>query len=1759
MKKTLSLALTTMALLAAASCSCGNTIGQAKVGSVNGVVIKGPVAAATVKAFALAGARKGDEVGKGTTAEDGTFTFEVGSHSGPMLVCATSGTYVEESTGGLVQLGTNELCGLVTAHEAGATSTVLVTPLTSLHTALTGCFLDAGRDASVDAAEQHAALRLNDFFAAGQVGFDLRTTIPIDVTAGLAASLTNEAWSGILVAGISESAKGYAVASGLDPGVRVTAATLTTALIQDIDDGACIFDGQTSTSRLVQGTIDLDENTLRGSPQGLATSILRFLESDRNLSGIAQENVRDLVQTMQAHTSEIFGGGGGGADIDSPIVTYSEPTAGSTRGGSIRVTARAVDASRIVEFAFTAPDQAAFIASTFTCTDESGTDCTVTGTLNTGLAPVVDGPLDIVARAVDAAGNPTTQTLSMVVNNTLPSIQVAAPQNEAPVRDVFTIRATASDAEGIASLTVEIPGVGLCDDQPTSPCRDIQPANDTLEVAWDTTTLPEGNVTLLFHAVDAAGQEAEQEVTVLVDNNDIGAITGFVDLGTPVFGATVTALVWTGRVRGGVLGTATTSETGEYRVDLDDAEHASVLMVVTGGSYVDLATGVTFTVADGQELTSAVGAIAPGEVRTTNVNAWTTFAAARAKHTPAGGLEVDAININTALLSQHMRRVATGGVPFSAATTKSADLTSEVVQIDDQRAVLALSHAGLSRLASELSVAQVAAIGNISMTGLITILAEDLEADPSFDGFGATDALAIGSGRTPVTSLTTRFDLVASLDRYLKGTPLIGANVNRNVSGITADNALFGRLYESMAEDNRFELYPDQGRPFDTTSPDITLRFGGTNPDAQPGDPLRDTVQINGTADDDSAIATFGGTLTIDGTFIPDDDNNSTNAALRVFIATDILPNAVDAAGACPNATDAADVSLLQDSVCLCAIAEDIQNNVAEKILCFTRPPPAPTVTTPPTDGAIFIAGSTVVLSANATTGFNAESCEATFTSVPPGRTAPSPSAATIQPTSCQFNQTAPVSAFQDATWTMQFRATDIASTSATTSRTFVVDASPPSVFGLTLTGRINPITAGQIRADTSGAPTSTYLASVTARDNFDIATVVMSIAGPPPEAGLRFVCIEGFPGACSAPGAILRGTVRAPCDPNELTVQPCQISGSRQTDVFTTEIVDAFADGLRTITVQAFDINGNVNTSVSTNLTKDTVPPVFNWLPPGQQDFWHDMSPAAGIVMPRNNVAFVDGAEPQPAATFVVNAIRDAAFSTIGERPSASIQVWRSKIRSGLVPLTFVNPTITPKVRSADVGSGTTSIRFQAAVGSNTVATCPSNPSLTKAPSAGTFTLDLARDDIGFDMATAQDNIVCIRAIPVDAAGNEGAPKDILVRWDTVTPPPTIVVNPNADDDPESTKPFSGAATNAFGFLSNTAGDFSMWHAYVNNPYPFPIQVRLKPHADAQVRLTDSVRLRSAENPSRSTKWPSTSVDLTAPTFDIGAGGTMTWSTTGTDAGDDSANNEIFVKLSSDISLTSPRPTAAKIQNTPFNSGINTTFVNDLPLTTTPFAYATVATNTSFKYYTVDPGSGIVTPTALATNNGFVTIPASTISNNGVFLFNRPSVVVAVAHGRLAAPLSTYRVAPLNSDIATPALLRVANRNTGVVPSVSLAQFVVLQHPIFNELGEFDINGPLNTGTYLFARNGTSANFATRTLCGTAATNAECRFFKRWYTLQQLRAVWETRASGSPRRVAEFETRDTQTNVFTSSSAVALTHPGLTGTNQTLRIADAP
>jgi hypothetical protein len=124
---------------------------------------------------------------------------------------------------------------------------------------------------------------------------------------------------------------------------------------------------------------------------------------------------------------------------------------------------------------------------------------------------VPNGNVTLTAYAYDAAGNATSSSISVKVANTVdttaPTVSLTAPANGATVKGLVAVNVSASDNVGVSKVNLLVNGVQLASDT-TSPYG----------FSWDSTKVPNGNVTLTAYAYDAAGNAASSSISVKVAN-----------------------------------------------------------------------------------------------------------------------------------------------------------------------------------------------------------------------------------------------------------------------------------------------------------------------------------------------------------------------------------------------------------------------------------------------------------------------------------------------------------------------------------------------------------------------------------------------------------------------------------------------------------------------------------------------------------------------------------------------------------------------------------------------------------------------------------------------------------------------------------------------------------------------------------------------------------------------------------------------------------------------------------------------------------------------------------------------------------------------------------------------------------------------------------------------------------------------------------------------------------------------------------------
>lgn len=101
------------------------------VNTVAGVASKGPLSGATLCAYAITNGSKGAVIGSCVqSAATGAYTLDLGTYTGPVLLEATGGSYVDEATGATVTLATP--LRSVLPNFAGGSTSAAVTALTEL-------------------------------------------------------------------------------------------------------------------------------------------------------------------------------------------------------------------------------------------------------------------------------------------------------------------------------------------------------------------------------------------------------------------------------------------------------------------------------------------------------------------------------------------------------------------------------------------------------------------------------------------------------------------------------------------------------------------------------------------------------------------------------------------------------------------------------------------------------------------------------------------------------------------------------------------------------------------------------------------------------------------------------------------------------------------------------------------------------------------------------------------------------------------------------------------------------------------------------------------------------------------------------------------------------------------------------------------------------------------------------------------------------------------------------------------------------------------------------------------------------------------------------------------------------------------------------------------------------------------------------------------------------------------------------------------
>ena len=262
-------------------------------GTVSGTAIKGPVSGGTVTTFSInSDGTKGGQIGTAMTDAQGNFSMDVGSHSGPVMMEMTGGSYTDEATGILMTMGSGDMMtAVVPSMTAGENVTnIQMTPLTSM-AQQTAQDMSGGMT-QTNITQANSAM--GQYFGVN----DILYTHPMDPLANDSGGpATQEQRNyGMTIAAMSQ----YAQMVGMP-----NSSGIVTAMMNDASDGQ--MNGMMGGTTITMGGGMMGGTMMQSNAgtAGLADAMQTFIESGQNLSGLIVQDMQSLIDKLRSSNGTI--------------------------------------------------------------------------------------------------------------------------------------------------------------------------------------------------------------------------------------------------------------------------------------------------------------------------------------------------------------------------------------------------------------------------------------------------------------------------------------------------------------------------------------------------------------------------------------------------------------------------------------------------------------------------------------------------------------------------------------------------------------------------------------------------------------------------------------------------------------------------------------------------------------------------------------------------------------------------------------------------------------------------------------------------------------------------------------------------------------------------------------------------------------------------------------------------------------------------------------------------------------------------------------------------------------------------------------------------------------------------------------------------------------------------------------------------------------------------------------------------------------
>jgi hypothetical protein len=273
--------------------------GGTTTGMMSGTGVKGPVAAATVTAYAIANGMMGAQIGSATTDANGNFSVPMGTYAGSVMLQMTGGTYMDEATSSSMPMMSGDvLTACVPAVTAGSTTTgIQMTPLTTMAASRAKAMTGGMTDANI--ATTQAAV--GTYFSVT----DILHTVPMNpmVAGSSSAATQNQKNYGMSIAAMSQYAK--------TTGMTTSSSGMVTAMMNDASDG--VMDGMmggTAISMAGMGGMMGGMMSSTAGTSGLSTAMGTFVGSTMNKSGVTTAEMQALMNQLSGSNGQLPGAGG---------------------------------------------------------------------------------------------------------------------------------------------------------------------------------------------------------------------------------------------------------------------------------------------------------------------------------------------------------------------------------------------------------------------------------------------------------------------------------------------------------------------------------------------------------------------------------------------------------------------------------------------------------------------------------------------------------------------------------------------------------------------------------------------------------------------------------------------------------------------------------------------------------------------------------------------------------------------------------------------------------------------------------------------------------------------------------------------------------------------------------------------------------------------------------------------------------------------------------------------------------------------------------------------------------------------------------------------------------------------------------------------------------------------------------------------------------------------------------------------------------